>query len=120
MCKEEILFHYLNSSIQTDSAGDRKKDQDTKSGETETETEKSETQKLKRLLAEQKAKNKRLRIEKHKLEQRGIKPDSEDEQREQNAHNKNALEREYRLGPKKKKKRNGRLTLSRTNRQRGK
>ena len=94
MCKEEILFHYLDSGIQTDGTGDRKKDQDTKSGETETETEESETQKLKRLLAEQKAENESLRIEKHKLEQRGTKPDSEDKQREQNAHNKNALERE--------------------------
>ena len=25
MCKEEILFHYLDSGIQTDSAGDKKK-----------------------------------------------------------------------------------------------
>ena len=58
MCKEEILFHYLDSGTQTDSAGDRKKDKDTKSGETETETEESETQKLKRLLAEQKPKMK--------------------------------------------------------------
>ena len=85
MCKEEILFHYLDSSIQTDGAGDRKKDQDTKLGERETETEESETQKLKRLLAEQKAENERLQ---HKLGQRGMKPDSEDEEREQNAHKK--------------------------------
>ena len=64
MCKEDILFHYLDSGIQTDGAGDRKKDEDTKSRQTETETEESETQKLKRLLAEQKAENERLRIEK--------------------------------------------------------
>ena len=39
MCKEEILFHYLDSGIQTDGAGNRKKDQDTKSQQKETETE---------------------------------------------------------------------------------
>ena len=91
MCKEDIRFHYLDSGIQTDGAGDRKKDEDTKSRQTETETEESETQKLKRLLAEQKAENERLRIEKHKLEQRRMKPDSGDVQRE---HNRNALEEE--------------------------
>ena len=58
MCKEEILFHYWDSGIQTDGAGDRKKDQDTKSGETETETEESETQKLKGCLLNKKPKMK--------------------------------------------------------------
>ena len=53
MCKEEILFHYLDSGIQMDGAGDKKTDKATNSRETE--KEESETEKLKRLLSEQKA-----------------------------------------------------------------
>ena len=58
MCKEENLFHYLDSRIQRDGAGDNKTGKGTNSRETE--QEESETQKLKQLLAEQKAENERL------------------------------------------------------------
>ena len=37
MCKEEILFHYLDSGIQTDGTGDKKTDKATNSRETEKE-----------------------------------------------------------------------------------
>ena len=89
MCKEEILFHYLDSRIQTDGAGDKKTDKATNSGE----TEESETEKLKTLL-EQKAKNERLRIEKQKLEQISVKPQSEDKQIDRNVEKREALESE--------------------------
>ena len=46
MCKEEILFHYLDSGIQTNGAGDKKTDKAINSGETE--KEESETEKLKK------------------------------------------------------------------------
>ena len=44
MCNEENLFHYLDSGIQMDGAGDKKTDKATNSWETE--KEESETEKL--------------------------------------------------------------------------
>ena len=90
MCKEEILFHYLDSGIQMDGAGDKKTDKATNSRETE--KEESETEKLKWLLSEQKAENERLRIEKQKLEQRSVKPQSEDKQIDRKVENREALQ----------------------------